>query len=163
MNTALKALEQAMQLERDGRAFYLQAAERTSDRRGREMYLSLADDEKLHLQLLERQYHAVKANQGWQALPEIWDIDTGWDEPLFPKDKTLFEKAVHPEASDLDALIFALQIEHKSFELYRQWAQKSSEPAAKAMYKWLACAERGHFNQLMLNYESLLNSGYWAD
>ena len=41
---ALQALLQAIRLEQDGYKFYIEAAERMADPRGREMFLSLADD-----------------------------------------------------------------------------------------------------------------------
>jgi len=163
MDNRLKALKMAMQLEEDGRAFYLKAAERTSSKHGREMFLSLADDEERHLRLLQKQCDAVTEGQCFLRLPEIGDIDPQWDEPLFPRDPDLFSKAVSPDASDTDALLFAIQLENKSFELYRQLARETSDAAGSEMFRWLASVERGHFNILMLNYESLLNSGSWAN
>ncbi|MBC7257118.1 MAG: hypothetical protein H5T66_13550, partial [Chloroflexi bacterium] len=43
---ALTALSQALKLEREGRAFYLKAAEEVRDERCRKTFLSLADDER---------------------------------------------------------------------------------------------------------------------
>jgi len=162
MQAECQAIEKAMQLERDGREFYLKAADRTSNKHGREMFLSLADDEEIHLHVLERQLEAIQEKGRCELLPEAQEPEAGWEAPLFPKDKEQFEKAVHPQASDLEALHFALQAENESFELYRKMAGQSQDPHAKQMYRWLASVERGHFNQLMLNYESLLSSGHWA-
>lgn len=162
MKTDCQAIEMGMQLERDGREFYLKAAERTSDARGRQMFLSLADDEASHLRALERQLEAVQADNRCLVLPEVTEADMGWREPLFPRDDSLLRRVVRPEASDTDALIFAIQAENKSYELYREMADTSTDPAAVAMFEWLAAAEKGHFNQLMLNYESLVTSGHWS-
>jgi rubrerythrin len=162
MRTDCQAIEMGMQLEREGRQFYLEAAERTENARGKQMFLSLADDEATHLRILERQLKAVQSGNRCLVLSEVEDVESGWSEPLYPKDPDILKKVVRPEANDADALIFAIQAENKSFELYREMANTSEDPAAVAMFKWLAEAERGHFNQLMLSYESLITQGHWA-
>jgi hypothetical protein len=83
--------------------------------------------------------------------------------PLFPEGEEAFQKAVRPDASDQDALLFALQIENESFNLYRELAQTTDDPNGKRMYGYLANAERGHFELLMLNYEHLSTVGGWAE
>jgi rubrerythrin len=163
---ALQALRQAIRLEQDGYKFYTETAERTADPRGREMFLSLADDEKLHLRIVRDQYEALSAGKGWVSFSEALErspelveglkpIDL--DKPLFPPE----EGAVDPKASDTDALLFALQIENESYELYRKAATETADPAGKAMYQFLASQERTHFDILMLNYEHLISAGSW--
>jgi rubrerythrin len=161
VDSELQAIEKALQLERDGQAFYRRAAERTASDQGRQMFLSLADDEALHERLFVRQAEALRQRQGWQAIAEA-SSTAGWDQPLFPRDPSVLQKVVHPEAGDLDALLYGIQIEHKSFEYYGQQARAVSDPSGAQMYQWLAMVERGHFNQLMLNYESMVNAGHWA-
>ncbi len=157
-SVALQALRQAIRLEEDGYKFYAEAAERTADPRGKEMFLSLADDEKLHLRIVRDQYEALKGGKGWVSFPEVMGvepIDLG--KPLFPPD----EGVIDPEASDIDALLFALQIENQSYELYRRAASETADSAGKAMYHRLASQERNHFDILMLNYEHLVSTGSW--
>jgi len=155
---ALQALLQAIRLEQDGYRFYTEAAERTMDPHGREMFLSLADDEKLHLRIVRDQYQALSVGKGWVSFSEVLEfkpVDVG--KPLFPPD----EEAIDPKASDTDALLFALQIENQSYELYRKAATETADPAGKDMYQRLASQERTHFDILMLNYEHLVNTGTW--
>ncbi len=155
---ALQALRQAMRLEQDGYRFYTEAAERTADPRGKEIFLSLADDEKLHLRIVRDQYEALSSGKGWTAFSEVLELKpVDVDKPLFPPDK----KVIDPEASDTDALLFALQIENESYELYRKAASETADPAGKDMYQRLASYERVHFDILMLNYEHLVNTGTW--
>jgi len=155
---ALQALRQAMRLEEDGYRFYTEAGERTSDPRGKEMFLFLADDEKLHLRIVRDQYEALSGGKGWGALSEVLELrPVDVDKPLFPPD----EEAIDPKASDTDALLFGLQIENQSYELYRKAAAETADPAGKRMYQLLASYERTHFDILMLNYEHLVSSGSW--
>jgi rubrerythrin len=155
---ALQALRQAIRLEQDGYKFYTEAAERTTDPRGREMFLSLADDEKLHLRIVQDQYEALSAGTGWVSFPEALEFKSiDLDKSLFPPE----EESIAPEASDTDALLFALEIENESYELYRKAASETADPAGKAMYQYLASQERTHFDILMLNYEHLVSTGSW--
>ena len=159
---ALEALCQAIRLEQDGYKFYAEAAERTADPRGREMFLSLADDEKLHLRIVEDQYEAVTSDEGWVSFPEAMACKpVDLDKPLFPPEEEALEKAIDPKASDTDALLFALQIENESYELYRKAATETADPTGKEMYQYLATQERTHFEILMLNYEHLVSAGSW--
>jgi rubrerythrin len=159
---ALQALRQAIRLEQDGYKFYTEAAERTADPRGREMFFSLADDEKLHLRIVQDQYEALSAGQGWVSFSEVLEFKpVDVDKPLFPPEGEALEEAIAPEASDTDALLFGLQIENESYELYRKAAREIDDPSGKEMYQRLASYERVHFDILMLNYEHLVSSGSW--
>jgi rubrerythrin len=175
MNTgthaALTALNQAIELEVKGQRFYLEAAERTTNPKGAEMFRSLADDEAIHERILRRQLEALGKGKGWmpvlsmvEGLPQgVAEVTSDLTAPLFPEGEEAFQKAVRPDASDLDALLFALQIENESFNLYRELAQTTDDPNGQRMYKYLANAERGHFELLMLNYEHLFTVGSWAE
>jgi rubrerythrin len=161
-NAALQALNKALKLEQDGRQFYVQAAERTVDDRGSAMFRSLADDEVLHADIIQRQIDALAAGQGWILPQGVAAVEVDLESPLFPKGQEGLKKAVRPDASDLDALLFGLQIENDTFNLYAEQAQAAQDSNARRMYEYLAAAERTHFNLLMLNYESLSGNTGWT-
>ena len=158
-NAVMEALKQALALEKSGQKFYTQAAARTTDPKGKEMFGSLADDEVMHAEVIRRQVDALAKGEGWIVPQGIEAVDVDLESPLFPKGKVELEKAVQPDASDLDALLFALKIESDSFNLYAEQAKAADDPNAKNLYEYLAAAERTHFNLLMLNYESLSSTG----
>lgn len=161
-NAAVTALQQALELERSGHRFYTEAAERTQEPKGSEMFRSLAADEAMHQQVIERQIDALSANEGWALPAGIKDVEVDLAAPLFPKGKVDLEKVIQPDASDLDALLFALKIENDSFDLYTEQAKAAQDPTAKRLYEYLVDAERTHFNLLMLNYESLASNAGWV-
>jgi rubrerythrin len=166
MNTAnhvaLTALNQAIELEIEGQRFYLKAAECATDPKGAEMFHSLADDEVSHERILRRQLDALTQGEGW-VLPEgVDEVTANLAALIFPQSENVCEETLRPDESDLDALLFALQIENQSFNLYREMAEKTKDPNGKRMYAYLADAERGHFERLMLNYEHLSTTGTWA-
>ena len=159
---ALEALKQALALEKRGQEFYTEAAARTTDPKGKEMFGSLADDEVMHSEVIQRQMDALAKGEGW-TLPEgIGQVEADLDSPLFPKGKVAFEEAIRPDASDVDALLFALKLENDAFNLYAGLAKMAEDPTAKQLYGYLVSAERTHFDLVMLNYESLSSVGNFA-
>ncbi|MCJ7667525.1 MAG: ferritin family protein [Anaerolineae bacterium] len=159
-DVALHALEKAIRIEKDGLQFYLQAAERTTDQRGKEIFLSLAHAEEEHLRLVEKQHDSLSKRRGWLAVVEaIGEAD--WGMPLFPPGREALEKMVRADDSDLDALLLALGFENDSYELYRKGYAETEDPQGKAMYEYLAAMEREHFETLMHNYEHLSRTGSW--
>ncbi len=158
---ALVALQKAIQLEQEGQACYRRAAERTANPKGAATFRSLAEDEVLHEKILRRQMEALTEGEGWCVLDEVGEAEGDLPASLFPRGEEGLRKAVSPEASDLDALLFALQIESQSYNFYREQALRTEDPAGRRMYQHLARAEQGHFDLLMLNYEHLTTTGMW--
>lgn len=160
-SAAVEALRQAISLEQQGHKLYLDAAERTADPQGREMFRSLADDEVKHLRAVRRQYESLVEGKDWVSVVESPEKPIDSEKPLLPPDKETLEKTISADASDIEALHFALEFENNAYDLYRREAETVTDPAGKAMYEWLTEQELSHFNLLMLNYEHLANSGHW--
>jgi rubrerythrin len=157
---SLKVLSQALRLEQDGKAFYVKAAEETQDAKGKALFLSLADDEVMHAQMIQRQLHALEGDGKYVLLPDLKAQPIDLNTRLFPPDKVAEKTGVNP--SDIDALHVALDNEIQSYELYASAAKQATDAAAKQLYAWLASAETTHFNLLMSNYESIVSLGGWV-
>lgn len=155
LSNALEILAEAIKAEQDGIEFYLKAAETTEDKKGQDAFRQLAGDEKNHLQLLQKQYKSLKEEGKWTRFPEIRKIMSDLDSPLFPKGKEAFEKTVTQKSGEIDAVLFGLEIENKSFEIYKGSASGTSDTAGKDMFEFLAGEEREHFNLLMMRYQYL--------
>ncbi len=157
----LQALSQALKLEREGREFYLKAARETANQKGRAMFLSLADDERMHLETVERQLRAIEREGTYVDLPalEVRDIDL--ELKLFPPERQEAKERIGVHPNQLEALHVALDIEMRAHNLYRAAAKGTEDEAGNRMYRWLAHAEMTHFNLLMSNYESLVSLGGW--
>ncbi len=150
----MNALTQAMKLEKDGRSFYLNMVDLVDDESGKAMFRQLAEDEVDHLNYIERQYEALKAGEGWSAIPEM---DTGEEieavSLVFPPEKQALEE-LPKNPTEEDALLFAMGIEDTSFKLYHNSTEMAKDPQAKKLFMQLANAEHTHFNILMQRYET---------
>jgi rubrerythrin len=150
----MTVLTKAMKLEREGKRFYLQAAEASEDQETASMFKTLADDEEHHYNYIERQVNELKAGKSWVHIPELDEVepvDAG--APIFPAGKEA-PAVLQAKPSLEDALLFGLDTEIKSYGLYKTCSLEIDNPEAKQMFQKLAAAERGHFDTLMMRYES---------
>ncbi len=160
---ALKALLEGKSLEQQGVAFYREAAEKTKSEKGKEIFRSLAQDEAMHLRLIQRQIDALSAQGKWVELPEAVGEKVDLSEAIFPQGRGGLKEAIKGDTTDTEALILALEFESKGYDMYRREVKAATDPTAREMYEFLASQEWLHFDLLMLNYESLVNLGGWAD
>ena len=149
----LEALNDALCREQEGHEFYLKAAEHTENPLGAAMFRNLADVASVQVELLETQIEALTQNNTWM-LPEcVLECEFDLDTPPYPRDRIAFEREIRPDASDTDAILFALQAENNHYSTYAQQAKTSANADARRFYTYLAEQSRTRMDLLMLNYE----------
>jgi rubrerythrin len=161
VTNAVEILKKAMEIERKGREFYLKAVESTDDEKGKQTFRELADDEESHYIVLERQYKALKELNKWIDIPEIKKTNIDLSKPLFPEGEEAMKRSIAEKSGDLDAIIFGLDIESKSFDMYRQAALNTNDSSGKAVFEFLTDEERRHFDILMMRYEAIAGTTGW--
>ena len=150
----MEILNRALKLEQYGEKFYENASQESSDQETAKVYRTLADDEKLHAAQIERQIASLEKGGDWQAALELDDVKPAdIDAPIFEINVDVLEK-LPQESSEEDALLFALGAEVKTYELYISGAKSASSETGRDWFLKLAEVERGHFDLLMLRYES---------
>jgi rubrerythrin len=159
-NAALAALEKAMEVERQGEAFYHQAAERTQDPAGKQVFQTLAKDEVQHLRVLQAEYEAITSKSEWIELAEARVCEPGTPLKLFP-DKGDALLVIPANATDLDALKMAMDFEEKGYHSYAKAGSETTDPEGKKVFEFLAEQENGHFLFLQKTYDYLTNKGVW--
>jgi hypothetical protein len=144
-----------MKLERNGLDFYLGAAERSSDPATAQLFRDLAADEVDHYNYIGRQYDAIAAGETWVPIPQLEEVKAVDSKaPIFPAGLNALE-VLPDDATDQDALLFALGAEMQSYELYSQSSDEADNAAARQLFQALASAEQQHFNLIMARYETL--------
>lgn len=161
--TVLKAIETAMQIEKDGLAFYTEAAKQTKDPNGQKMFKSLARDEAAHLKLFETVHESLLKEGHWPSPEKVAAISPGEfnHPPVFPTGGQA--KAAEMPKRELDALRRGIQAEESSIAFYSQERDKTDDPDAKAMYGYLVEQEEGHYTILQGEYDYLNRTGFWFD
>jgi rubrerythrin len=151
-----EALELAIQTERDGIAFYSNAADKTADELGKKMFLSLVSDEKRHLAVLQK----ISCEE------DVCIADLG---DVMPKKrlKTIFSDsnatagADDTKESDVAALAIAMEMEKKGYEQYARAAKEAEDPEIKRIYERLAAEEEEHWEILNETLSYLEDTGNW--
>ncbi|MFC1892872.1 ferritin family protein [Chloroflexota bacterium] len=150
----LEVLQLAIQMEIDGKEYYQKASELSSSQLGKELFQSLAAEEDIHRQKFEQIYDAISSQQAWPKS----DFSPVYGEIL----KTMFAAAIQemgpnvkPEATELQAVQTAIDMEQKSYDLYQGQIKNATYDAERAFYEALAAQERGH-QLILVDYQEYL-------
>ncbi|TET37741.1 MAG: hypothetical protein E3J72_05060 [Planctomycetota bacterium] len=137
-------LEAAIQLEKDGRKFYLEYAEKASNELVKKIYASLAEDEDRHIEWLK------------ELAPEKPGLGDA-NRNIYRNLKDIFADAPQElraraadAKNDIDGLRLGIEMEQRSEDAYRKWAGETDDSEAIALCNLIAEAERFH-RQLIEN------------
>jgi rubrerythrin len=160
MEKLLEILSQAMQVEIDGYQFYKLASEKTTDKKGKEVFLSLAEDEKNHYHILKGQYEKVRKTGGIEFIDkkvEFFKSDS--PSPIFSED---FRKRIKDMHFEMSALSIGALLEKNSIEYYRKYAEQSENEEVKKLFSYLIEWEQEHLKALIAQ-QRYLKEAYWED
>jgi len=156
----LEALQIAIQMEIDGKEYYLKASQESSNEMGKKLLQSLAAEEDIHRQKFEEIYNAIRSKKAW---PET-DFQHDGGKRL----RTLFAKAikeigsnVKAPATELDAVQTAMGMENKTYDFYTNQGKGATSDAERDFYQTLAAEEREHHSVLLDYYEYLKDPAGW--
>ena len=153
-------LRQAMEMELEGREFYLNAAGKVENRLGRSMLESLAKDEEgHHALLLQIQEGEVQAALG--------ECKSGYEDgaarvrALFAEFGTKATGEIKAGTDDLEALNISMEMERRGYDLYKQAASESTDESAAKVFLFLADEEQKHFEVLQNMHRYLSDPENW--
>jgi rubrerythrin len=162
VRSALMALDVAIQTEKDGRDFYVRAAEGTNDPGGKVLFASLADDELEHLRLLESQRQALTEGGRWLPPSSAGEEDRASEivgAQIFGREALSDDVAAY--TSELSALRMAYLIERDAVTFYTRAASETEDPDGRAMYERLVEMEKEHQRILEEEYNALAKE-FWS-
>ncbi len=158
---ALSVLQEAVRNELDGKAMYLQAAERTRDGLGKSMFRSFAKEEDQHIHILQVQYAEVSKSGDWIDLEAAQEAPRDPELVLFPQAEREVKEIVPEGMSDLEALKLAMDFEQRAVRMYQQAAAEADDPVAQSFYRELAKWEGTHYEILDNSHDYLAHKGEW--
>ncbi len=156
----VEALQTAIQMEIDGKEYYLKASQKSSNELGRKLLQSLADEEDTHQTKFTEIYNAIRDKKAWPAI----DCRPDRGKRL----RTVFAQALgridsnaQALATELDAIQTAMSMENKTFDFYNGRSKEASYDAEREFYHDLATQERTHHEVLLDYYEYLKDPAGW--
>ena len=155
-----QALQYAIQMEIDGKAFYLKASRESGNELGRKLLESLAAQEDYHRQKFEQIYENIRKSRNWPVV----DFKPDGGKTL----RTIFAVEISKPTSEikvaqteLDAVQKAMQMEDKSYDFYHDRYEQVGPGAERDFFETIAAEEREHKLVLLDYYEFLQNPAGW--
>jgi rubrerythrin len=156
----LQVLQTAIQMEIDGKAFYLKASGESKNAVGKQLLKTLAGEEDRHRRTFAKIYDALRAEKAWPKIA----LPSGRDKVL----KTILTGAsvkktplAKAEGSEMAAVETAIGLEVKTYTYYTEQAKIARYDVEKDFYQRLAAEERGHHLVLADYLEFIKDPQQW--
>jgi len=158
--TTTGAIKMAIQLEKDGMKFFTEAAKKTSSESGKRIFRQLAKEEATHLETFQKMFDTLETIQDWKELIKTMPLKR--KAPVFEERESV-DKAVKPEAGELEALRTAMDHERTAIDFFETEAAKSNDPTVKQVFDFVRGQEVFHYDLLQAEYDSVAGTGFWFD
>lgn len=156
----LQVLEVAIQMEIDGKEYYLRISQEASNEMGKELLRWLAKQEDFHRLKFIEIYDAIRNKKSWPVI--VLPPGRG------KRPETILAKAIKELDSskevletELASIQKAMSMENKTYDFYKAQQEKAAHDAEKGFYQSLAAEERRHHQALLDYYEYLKDPAAW--
>ncbi|HOP09130.1 MAG TPA: ferritin family protein [Candidatus Methanofastidiosa archaeon] len=150
-------LDLAIKTEKDGIAFYKKEAEKSGDEMGRKMFLSFVEDEKRHLEILQKmsckEHVCISDIENYSPKKNL--------KTIFSEMKEEERKGSIDTSTDIGALELAMEMERMGYDQYMEAAKMEKDEEHKRIYMKLAQEEKEHFDLLQEARSYLEDTGNW--
>jgi rubrerythrin len=154
MQNTINVLQTALELERRGREFYFDSADKVRDPVIKSALMSLAHDEDEHAAMISRFCEAMEHGR------DLSDSQAS----QVPHDALARIQAVidqtgskiSADAGFREVYETASALERRSVDFYREQAESASDPGAKKFYGFLVTLETIHMDVLQSLLESII-------
>lgn len=157
-NSTLEILKQAILLEKRGKAFYQNVAERTENRAARDVFEMMAAEEQKHIDTLSEQFKAYRKEK--KFIPGSHDSESSSVASKVLTDE--IKEKISASGFEAAAISAAILMEERAIKLYSESMENTSDPEAKALFEWLTRWEREHLG-LLLDIDKTLKEKIWFD
>lgn len=150
----MNAVEIAIKMETDAIAFYREAAAKVRNKVGQKMFLSIAEDEKRHLDMLKEIFQGLDIHIG--DVSPMKNIKT-----IFEEHKQEMMERVRATEDELNAFKIAMDMEKEGIEFYKRQASEAPSPKERALFERLSKEEDQHFAVFSNTYFFMHDTGSW--
>ena len=154
------AILTAIQMEKDGYAFYTKAAAQTHSDMGRTIFESLAADEQRHLDVFQKMFEEKVGQSEWNDL--INSSKKYTNIPIFPTD-IKEAPGMDLDSSEIDALRMAMDSEKAAIEYYNNIKQKLENQELINVINEIIEQEKNHYSLLEKEFNHINSTGYWFE
>ena len=154
----LQAVKYAIQMEIDGKTFYLKAAQASKGKLGKALLESLAKEEDYHRTKLEQVYDAL-CKTGTCPIIEFKSDGGRTLRTIFAREQEKPAGKTAMADNEVEAVKIAMDMEDKSHDFYHTRYNQTKPGPEKDFYEVVAAEEREHKLVLTDYYEYLKDPG----
>ncbi|HOX25559.1 MAG TPA: ferritin family protein [Candidatus Krumholzibacteria bacterium] len=157
----LDILARAVSFEETGMAFFLDRAANAPGELERNLFRSLAEDEKGHKAYLLKLRSQLLANHDPNDMQPEGDADHRSARQIF---ESALEHASDPyaaEPAELEILKGAMEVERKGYAMYTRAVASVRSARAKEIFQELAREEQNHYTLLKNTYDYMADPEGW--
>jgi len=150
----------SIQMELDGKKFYIAAGKQSENRLGKELYSWLATQEDHHRAKFEAIYQSISEKK---VLPveHITLNKTSGIGTMFRKAIKIIGKTLKAQKTELEAVEKAIELEIKSRDYYKKQATGSRSDIVKEFLLAVSAEEQGHYLALIDYKEYMADPADW--
>lgn len=156
----VKALEMAIHNEAREMEFYRKHSQRTTHPLGKKMFLTLADDEREHMERIRVLHRRLQEQGRWPEDVPLEVKGTQVKEVLRSVIESV-EGLKEAHRDDLEAVRIAIDFETKGEAFYAALAQRTDNPMEREFYRFLSSMEHDHLMSLKDTLEYFENPEGW--
>ncbi|WP_353684319.1 ferritin family protein [Thermodesulfovibrio sp. 3907-1M] len=150
----MKSIEVALKMETDAVKFYTEAAEKISHPVGKKMFLTIAEDEKNHIKMIEEVLKGLEL-----TVRESNPVKTV--KTIFEEMKDQMMERIKAQTDDLEAFRIAMQMEKEGIEFYKKVKEEVATEKEKKLFERLIYEEQQHHRIFSETYNFLSDTGNW--
>ena len=153
----MEILKTAILLERKGKAFYSNVADKADDPDVKEFFQHMADEEDDHIKFLTEQFAHYTKNKAFKET-QVPKEDTT-DEAILSEQ---VKKKLDAASFEAAAISAAIDFETRAVKVYSDRAESATDPEEKQFYQFLADWEKGH-HKLLHDIDKEVKEKVWFD
>ena len=150
----MNAIEIAIKMETDAINFYNEASKKANHSVGKKMFLTIAEDEKRHLDMLNQILKGLDIKI--KDVSPMKNIKTVFEEM---KDEMMHK--VEATTDELEAFKIAMKMEKEGIEFYKKAASGAKTDKEKSLFERLIKEEQQHYDIFANTYFFLSDTGSW--
>lgn len=150
----MNAIEIAIKMETDAINFYKEASKKANHSVGKKMFLTIAEDEKRHLDMLNQILRGLDIKI--KDVSPMKNIKTVFEEI---KDEMMHK--VEATTDELEAFKIAMRMEKEGIEFYKKAASGAKTDKEKSLFERLIKEEQQHYDIFANTYFFLSDTGNW--
>ncbi len=150
----MNTVELAVKMETDAITFYTEAAGKTKNPVGKKMFLTVAEDEKRHLEMVNRIIKGLDIS--YKEASPMKNVKT-----VFESLKNELMKKVVATSDELESFKIAMNMETEGIEFYKKAAGSVKTEKERELFHKLIKEEEQHYSIFSNTHFHLSNTGSW--